>query len=288
MSKLQFAVFELEMDYAGHPYYISGNAILHALSSQLSYDEQRALRVSHGVFAPGSGGVEPNFPSEAFKGYEFGIGSKVPDIGTYQDLFLLRRAHQPWLPSSKPRDALNTHDMKVQGQDNRPILGRMEHITKQKKWYVHCYFHSPDESLIPIDEQLLDGLQLGGARNYGYGLTSLKDTKAVDLDDLDYSWIEDGDGHVLELVTPYVLTSEHPKTDDNDVPWWWDQSLNYRHRTEKIVEQGKFYELDTIDHGQVTRYEGDRPVETAKKGVQRLGTHSKYGFGELMVRPTSN
>jgi hypothetical protein len=35
----------------------------------------------------------------------------------------------------------------------------------------------------------------------------------------------------------------------------------------------------------VVAYEGDRPVETAKSGILRVGSHSKYGFGELRVKP---
>jgi len=34
---------------------------------------------------------------------------------------------------------------------------------------------------------------------------------------------------------------------------------------------------------QVLAYKGDRPVETAKSGILRVGSHSKYGFGELRV-----
>jgi hypothetical protein len=43
--------------------------------------------------------------------------------------------------------------------------------------------------------------------------------------------------------------------------------------------------LETVDHGVVVGYDGDRPVETAKSGLTRVGSHSKYGFGELRVTP---
>jgi hypothetical protein len=48
------------------------------------------------------------------------------------------------------------------------------------------------------------------------------------------------------------------------------------------------YELATIDHGQIVGYDGSRPVETAKNGVLRVGTHSRFGFGEIRVRPVSD
>ena len=33
------------------------------------------------------------------------------------------------------------------------------------------------------------------------------------------------------------------------------------------------------------KYEGDRPIETAKSGILRVDSHLKYGFGELRVKP---
>jgi hypothetical protein len=36
---------------------------------------------------------------------------------------------------------------------------------------------------------------------------------------------------------------------------------------------------------QVMAYEGDCLVETAKSGILRVGSHSRYGFGELRVKP---
>jgi hypothetical protein len=89
-------------------------------------------------------------------------------------------------------------------------------------------------------------------------------------------------------VTPFVLESEYPNANDRDVPWWWAADRTaLRQREEKVLEQGDVYRLQTVDHGQVVAYEGDRPVETAKSGISRIGTHSKYGFGELRVKPVA-
>ena len=60
-----------------------------------------------------------------------------------------------------------------------------------------------------------------------------------------------------------------------------------REREESLVEQRARYRLRTIDHGQVVTYAGDSPIETARNGVRRLGTHAKYGFGELRVVPVA-
>ena len=72
-----------------------------------------------------------------------------------------------------------------------------------------------------------------------------------------------------------------------DVSWWWsvDEESQLSHRGEQIVEGKDVYGCGTIDHGQVVGYTGDRPVETAKNAITRLGSHSKYCFGELRVKP---
>jgi len=70
---------------------------------------------------------------------------------------------------------------------------------------------------------VLDGLHFGSKRNYGYGITRLKDTQVVDLNNLDYPRLADGGGFVVEVTTPFVLESEYPKVADQDVPWWWKE-----------------------------------------------------------------
>lgn len=148
----------------------------------------------------------------------------------------------------------------------------------------------------------VDNLSVEGARQYLarflgrqeldeheeiYGGTHhLKATQVVDLETLDYSRLENGEAFILELVTPFVLKSEYPNAHDRDVLWWWDgDHVALRQREEKMLEQGDVYRLQTVDHGQVAVYEGDRPVEPVKSGISRIGTHSKYGFGELRVKP---
>lgn len=281
MSKLQQCVFELEMDYAGHPYYVSGNAILHAMADQLSYETQQQIAVSHGMFAPGQFGKYPSEHSQ--DGTRPYMGQSLPDVEAYDDLFLTRSPDQRWLLDSRPRDAINTPDLKVQGQ--RPIMAREKNLSKTSAWCVHCYITSDDDSLLPISSEVLDGLQFGGKRNYGYGITKLADTQVVDLDELDYSRIADADDHLIELVTPFVVESEFSRVDNQDIPWWWDYTHDLRYREEQIVEQREQYALRTVDHGQVVGYDGPDPVGTAKNGLHRVGPHSKYGFGEIRVKP---
>nr|WP_246279774.1 hypothetical protein [Natronomonas salina] len=279
------------MDYIGHPYYVSGNAILHALGQQLPRDVHQHLHASHGMFVPGQFGTFPADHSQS--GTRPYLGTGLPAVESYDDLFLFRRPSHPWLLDSRPRDALNTHDVRVQSGHpaltHETVMGKPPEARQQQEtttWYISAYLHADEEDVLPVDEAALDGLQFGGKRNYGYGVTRLKESQMVDLDELDYSRLDGHSTFLLELTTPFVLESEYPDADNQPVPWWWNGSRdNLREREEKVLEQREVYRLQTVDHGQVVRYEGDRPVETAKKGILRVGTHSKYGFGELYVKP---
>jgi hypothetical protein len=114
----------------------------------------------------------------------------------------------------------------------------------------------------------------------------MKDTQMVDLDELDYSRLEGAETYLIELVTPFVLASEYPEANDRSIPWWWAENRDdLRLREEKILKQREVFRLETVDHGQVVKYLGDRPVETAKNDLQRVGSHSRYGFGELRLKP---
>ncbi|SDD51189.1 hypothetical protein [Natrinema hispanicum] len=291
MTEIQQVLWELRMDYIGHPYYVSGNAILHALGQHLDVETHGALSVSHGVFVPGQFGTFPEEHSQS--GIRPYLGSGLPDVETYDDLFLQREAMHPWMLDTRARDALNTHDLRVHGGHptlaHETIMGRREDQRKQQqttKWYVHAYLHADDPAVLPLGEDVLEGLQFGGKRNYGYGEVQLKDTQMVDLDGLDYSRLEGAETYLIELVTPFVLKSEYSGVNDRTVPWWWAENRDdLRLRQERILEQREVFRLETVDHGQVVKYLGDRPVETAENGLTRLSSHSRYGFGELRLKP---
>ena len=59
MTLIQQVHRELDMDYLGHPYYVSGNAIPRALGQRLSQDQHQQLHASHGIFVPGQFGTFP-------------------------------------------------------------------------------------------------------------------------------------------------------------------------------------------------------------------------------------
>ena len=291
MTHIQQVHWLLEMDHIGHPYYVSGNAILHALGHQIPHDLHQHIHASHGMFVPGQFGQFPETHSQ--DGVRPYLGSGLPDVERYDDLFLMRNPAHRWLLDSRPRDALNTHDIRPQSGHpaiahetimNKPAAARKTQQTT--KWYIHAYLHADDPNILPLGEDVLDSLQFGGKRNYGYGTTRLKDTQLVDLDDLDYSRLTDDETFLIEVTTPFVLESAYPSAATQDVPWWWKENrCDLREREERIVEQREVHRIQTVDHGQVVTYTGDRPIETAKRGILRVGTHSKYGFGELRVKP---
>ncbi|MFC7135265.1 MULTISPECIES: hypothetical protein [Salinibaculum] len=292
MTRIQQVCWELQTDYLGHPYYVSGNAIYHALTKTLSGERQSAIHASHGVFTPGQFGVFPDTHSKS--GTRPALGGTLPEVETYDDLFLHRHPEHRWLLESRPRDALNAHDIRTQsGQPalaHETVFGKAASARKNTHTtglFVHAYLHAEKSGILPVEDDELDGIQFGGQRNYGYGTTRLKATQTVDLDTLAYTRLEESDSFVLELVTPFVLRSTYPDTNDVDVPWWWsaEDEDALRTREERIVEGGDVYRCETIDHGQTVVYTGDRPVETAKNAITRVGTHSKYGFGELRVHP---
>jgi len=291
MTKIQQVLWELRMDYIGHPYYVSGNAILHALGQHLDPETHAKLSASHGMFVPGQFGTFPDEHSQS--GIRPSLGGSLPDVEAYDDLYLQREPMHPWLLDSRARDALNTHDLRIHGGHptlaHETIMGRRKDQRKQQqttKWYVHAYLHADGLGTLPLGEDVLEGIQFGGKRNYGYGEVKLKDTQMVDLNALDYSRLEDIETYLIEIVTPFVLESQYPEASDQPVPWWWAENRNeLRFREEKILEQREVYRLQTVDHGQVVEYLGDRPVETAKNGLLRVGSHARYGFGELRVKP---
>lgn len=155
------------------------------------------------------------------------LGSSLPAVNAYEDLFLFRDPAHPWMIDSRPEAATNTHDLRI--QSGLPTFtptttfgtARSDRRNRRSvRWYVHTYLHTPDSDMLPIDETQLSNLSVGGARNYGYGRLEYVDSQVVDLDDLDYSWLEDTDQFSIELIAPYITSSEYPGVPDKDVPWW--------------------------------------------------------------------
>lgn len=292
MNTIQQVLFELERDYMGHSYFVTGHALYTALARRVDARARQALHVSTGVFVPGEYGAYPE--SHSHDGYAGKLGMSLPPVEAYEDVFVFRDAAQRWLLDSRPRDAHNTHGIQNHGgrlavapatRFGRPPEHR--NTKRTMRWFVHCYLHGDggDEDILPLSEGVLDGLRVGGARNYGLGELSLTDTQGIDVDALDYSRVRAADDVQLELLSPYVLASDYPGADSQSVPWWWASDGRLRRRTTRLIAGDDAYDVATVDHGQVVEYTGNQPVETAKNGILRVGTHAKYGFGEFRLRP---
>jgi len=113
MTTIQQVLFELETDYMGHPYYLTGHALYTALARRVDAQARRSLNVSTGVFVPGEYGAYPE--SHSHDGYGGKLGMSLPPVESYEDVFVCRDAAQRWLLDSRPRDAHNTHDVQSHG-----------------------------------------------------------------------------------------------------------------------------------------------------------------------------
>lgn len=283
MTTIQEVRWELEWDYIGNPYYVSGHAIYSALARRLPSAVKQALHVSPGVFVPSTGGAsEANSQSSG--------ELDLRPVEEYADLFGCRDAAQRWLSETQPRDAQNTHTMRQFGDRTgygatQPVATRSEKPTPA--WYIHAYCHTDGTGHLPLADETLDGLCLGGARNYGFGRTTLEATRTIDLGTLSYARLDDAEEYHLELQTPYVLASNYPGADEQTIPWWWAYDGELRRRDTHLRKGDATYELQTVDHGQIVTYAGNTPITTAKAGVLGVGTHSKYGFGQFRLRPAS-
>lgn len=67
----------------------------------------------------------------------------LPDVESYDDLFLMRQVSHTWLLDSRSRDALNTHENRVQSGhpalSHETIMGKRDDARKQQqttKWYL--------------------------------------------------------------------------------------------------------------------------------------------------------
>jgi hypothetical protein len=303
MTELQQVLFRLEADYYGHPYHVTGHALFNALARRVNAATRQALCVSHGVFVPGEHGAYPETHPRSDGVPYFGTGLRP--VETYDDLFLFRDPVQPWLADDRPRDAHNSQPLRSHG-GRRTVgptrwFGRPPDAHNSRRsmtWYVHCYLHVDTGSetaavQFPLDEAVLDELRVGGGRNFGFGELSLKDTQVVALSDIEYPRLRNADAYVLELVSPYVLASEYPGAEAQSVPWWWAvpgdvAGDGLRRRETQLAVGDTVHAVETVDHGQVVWYDGSDPVATARNGLVRVGTHSKYGFGELRVRPAAD
>ena len=289
-------VLRFESPYVGNPYYITGNGIYHAVASRLTDAQRASISVSHGVFF-NVASVEVGGKRRTARDSEGHListqagASPISKIWTYEDFFLLRtqrletlNLHGPWgemfYEESLPVRPLR-FDNSDQHRLRRPEEGGDEAIVWE---YLNFYTHGCDD----LDPNLFDGISLGGKRNKGFGATSLADSAEVRVDELDFLSLERSGNVDALLITPICLKSQFPGTEPCAFPSFAMQPKMYRTRSEFIKHGDQRYGLELIDHGQrfdlapvvVARR---NLVELAKEGIKRIGTHSKYGYGEFKL-----
>lgn len=164
----------------GHLYYVSGSEIYHVIAAQLNDEMDRRPRASHGIFVPSDYGTYPDAHSQS--GIKLYMGTSLPEIESYDDFVpvlatgpSLTVRQSPSRRAEHPRYLHTTHGNL--GLAYKLILGRLKDAHQNHStisWYVNGYMHSDDPGVFPLGEAVLDGLQFGSKRNYGYGETRLK------------------------------------------------------------------------------------------------------------------
>jgi|APHM01.1.fsa_nt_gi hypothetical protein len=97
----------------------------------------------------------------------------------------------------------------------KPEGARKQQTTK---WCVHTYLYADDHDTLPLGEDVVNGVKSGGRRNYGHGVTQLKESQRIDLNVLEFTRFGEAEVYLIELVTPFVGNSEYPNTDLDIVP----------------------------------------------------------------------
>lgn len=253
--------------YVGNPYYVTGNAILHATRDKLSYKEKNEIKVSHGIFV--------NMYKDFHKKYrEKGriVPYKIPEVKSYHDFFKLRR--KPFVFAK-----MDEYDM--------PSIHKYNGHKIQKRRFLTFYVIGLE------NKKAFENIQVGGLKNYGFGKLKLVDHKRIDLRKLDYSCLEK-DNLSVELITPLCLKSEYPNTKKfSKLPTFMSlgdgshkTDERVRLRKEIIEKQMQDKELELVDNGQIFKYTGgeDSKKYTARKGIEGILNHSKYGYGEFVLR----
>ncbi|MFC6874202.1 hypothetical protein [Halobellus marinus] len=88
MTLVQQVLFAVEIPYYGHPYFVTGNALYHAIARRADDQTRQHLHVSHGQFVPGEYASFPD--SHSNPGSAGKQGGSLPAVEQYEDLFVFR------------------------------------------------------------------------------------------------------------------------------------------------------------------------------------------------------
>jgi len=174
MTTIQQVLFELETDYMGHPYYLTGHALYTALARRVDAQARRSLNVSTGVFVPwrvrGIPGVTfarrvwreawhvaPT--SGVVRGCVRVSGCSAAVVAGLTATGCAQHARRPesWRPTGvctegSLRPAARASEQQADDALARPLL-------PARRW--------GDEDVLPLSVDVLDGLRVGGVETTG-------------------------------------------------------------------------------------------------------------------------
>lgn len=269
---LDLFLLELLSHYSGNPYYVTGNAIAHAtrLTGQLTDEQKKRLSISHGIiktFARNDNLDKPADYSEFFKIWRTPRTSRseliVPELRYYHP-----DRGAPFILMSPTRYEGKKDPDKEQNRRSTLI-----------SFYVI--------GLEDTDPNIFDGIAIGGRRNMGMGKTRLH--LHISTDTSQWTGFPENDKLGVELITPLCLRSTFPGCDETNFPNFLEPHASGRFRTreEGITIHQKKVDLHLLDSGQAFAIKECLPrtelQKTINNGIERIGTHSKYGYGEYKV-----
>lgn len=269
---LDLFLLELTGYYSGNPYYVTGNALAHAarLGKTMTDEQKKTLSVSHGIFRTVITSGMANYGTAP---------------ATYKDFFDAWRTVQntlvelvvPELRYCAPSQEGNAFVLMAPTR----VLGKKKVDRDQGEVPTYLSFYAT--GLNGLDPNIFDGIQVGGKRNNGMGLTKLHRHIQVDTS----TWKLDTIGELgIELITPLCTESTFPGCNSVELPEFLE-THNFRTREERLNIHGKSFQMQLIDHGQAFKLKSGLTANNIEKiimnGIERIGNHNKYGYGEYKV-----
>ena len=273
---LDLFLLEMQTHYCGNPFYVTGNAIAHAvrLNKEMTKEQKDQLSVSHGIFKtfPRSAGYTPGPPTEYEEFFETWRTPRTssPDLIVPE----LQCYYQPRSPT--PYVLMS------------PVRYEGKKTPEKEQSEIPTFISFYIIGLGDMDPNIFDGIQVGGKRNMGMGKTTLR--HHVRTNTSEWKGIPSEGELGVEFITPMCLESTFPGCDAVEFPEFLNPHISGRFRTreELLTIHSTSVKLKLLDSGQAfgLKKEFSQPPKLQKiieNGIERIGVHRKYGYGEYKV-----